>query len=201
MTEEFTCFYDNYWNCQLPVHGSDSSAFLHMGIEFGSFADGDLLRDARLPQGWKKEPAKENWSNIVDERGCIRAKVFEHKDKALMYPERRFNCSREKHDLAVVFHVWDSDSNKSKRICIFKKRFVLPDKKRFQKAYDQKVEEFTKLKVCEKWLDETFPKWNDYNAYWGEGKVTVDPRTLKVIMKKEDSEKDSEKEYNNENDR
>jgi len=185
MTEEYICFYDSYWNCQLPVCGSENSAFLHMGIEFGPFSKGDLLRDARLPDGWSKELAKDDWYNILDNNGSIRGKVFEFTDRASMYPEKRFSISKDEFDLAVVFSVLDADScTGQKRKRILKRRFVLPDKKRFKTAYDQKLKDLIKSNVCEKWLDKHFPKWRDCNAYWGDGEVTVDLNTHRAVIKK-----------------
>ncbi len=189
--DEFTCFYDNYWNCLLPVAGSDSSAFLHMGIEFGSFSDGDKFRDAKLPDEWiKEESSAKHWFNILDDKKRIRIKVCQLSQKPFMYPERRFSTSKDEEKLAVIFNVWDNDYEAGQRVLIFKKRFVLPDKKRYNNAYSQKIAEYVKNCVGEKWLDETFPKWNSYLAYWGEGEIIIDPTTLKVVMK---NDKDFEK--------
>jgi hypothetical protein len=181
---KFTCFYDDYWNCKLPVQGSENPSFINCGVEFGSFDQKDIFRDAKLPDGWRKiASSKPHWFNLVDNNKRIRAKIFEF-DKPFMYLERRFSYSKEEEDIAVTFYVWDNDYEGAARSSIFRKRFVLPSKKRFKDAYNQKIKAYEQDNVCKKWLDETFPRWNDYNAYWGEGKVTIDTKTLKLGLVK-----------------
>ncbi|KKN67678.1 hypothetical protein LCGC14_0459370 [marine sediment metagenome] len=181
--EEFECFYDNYWNCQLPVSGSDNPSFISMGFEFGSFSESDKFRDCKLPDGWvKEEDNKKHWFTILDDKKRVRAKVFQLPKDPFMFPERRFSLSMIEEDIAVVFNVWDNDIGNREQLSIFEKRYALPDRIRFRSIYDNKIKVHIAERVGQKWLNETFPKWDDYNAYWDEGKVTVDPKTSKVII-------------------
>jgi hypothetical protein len=171
MDDRFTCFYDDYWNCELPVRGSDNSAILHMGIEFGPFSEGDKNRGARLPDGWKKEKSDENqkdWYDVLDDRGRVRIKIFQYKLEAFMYPERRFSTSMEESVNAVVFYVLDNNYKKGKEKIIFKQQFALPNKKRFLDAYNKRIGAHIEEEVCKKWLNKTLPKWDDYGAYWND---------------------------------
>lgn len=167
MSDEFLCFYEEYWNCQMPIQGSDNSAFIYMGLEFGPFCDGDLFRDAKLPDGWcEKSDSKEHWFIILDDKSRARARVFKFKNQSFMYPECRYSISREVKDEYVIFYVWDNNYGLDKSKVIFEKQMPLPDKKEHEKSYKQKLENYTNNKYCEEWLNKNFPKWNDYCAYW-----------------------------------
>ena len=48
-----------------------------MGIEFGPIVDGDIFRDATLPEGWKVEATDHAmWSKLLDDKGRERASIF-----------------------------------------------------------------------------------------------------------------------------
>ncbi len=48
------------------------------GVKFlGPVEDDNLFQYVELPSGWKKIPTDHDmWSNLVDDRGCIRAAIF-----------------------------------------------------------------------------------------------------------------------------
>ena len=74
---------------QLPIEGSNDLAILELGIEFGEPTLGDeLFCEARLPEGWAKRATEHSmWSELVDEAGKVRAKIFY---KAAFYDRRAF---------------------------------------------------------------------------------------------------------------
>ncbi len=48
-----------------------------MGIEFGPIVEGDIFRDATLPEGWKVEATDHAmWSKLLDDKGRERASIF-----------------------------------------------------------------------------------------------------------------------------
>lgn len=74
---------------QLPIVGSPGSprfgelaadvetAWRKTGIDFGPVKDGELFRDAALPDGWEIKPTDHSmWSDLVDDIGRIRASIF-----------------------------------------------------------------------------------------------------------------------------
>lgn len=67
-------------------YGGDA-ALADMGFELGpEVADDPIFRYAKLPDGWKKEPAEHSmWSKIVDETGRERISIFY---KAAFYDRR-----------------------------------------------------------------------------------------------------------------
>ncbi|MDP2683485.1 MAG: hypothetical protein Q8P20_00355 [bacterium] len=166
----YICFYDNYWECKLPIQGSDNSELLQMGFEFGPFADGDKLRFSKLPSGWTRADTDQKyWSNILDTRQRVRVRIFDFKENAYINVIRRFSTSHEQENLAITFYVWDNDyAINEKCVSVFSKRFVLPDQAVFKDIYKQKATAYILQDVSGKWLDETLPKWKSYCAYWNE---------------------------------
>lgn len=71
----------------LPSDGSENPAVQALGIEWGEEVPGDeLFRYAKLPAGWSKRATDHAmWSEIVDEKGEVRAQVFY---KAAFYDRR-----------------------------------------------------------------------------------------------------------------
>ena len=48
-----------------------------MGIEFGPVVEGDIFRDAALPDGWKIDATGHSmWSKLLDDKGRKRASIF-----------------------------------------------------------------------------------------------------------------------------
>ena len=76
------------YSAVLPVEGTSNEAeWAAMGVKLGEPEDGDpLFRKATLPHGWKKVSTGHSMcSNLVDDRGIIRAKIFY---KAAFYDRR-----------------------------------------------------------------------------------------------------------------
>lgn len=198
MENEFTNFYEGYWDCKLPVNGSSNQDFLKLGFEFATFEEGDKYRDAKLPLGWTIiESTRERWHDIIDDRKSHRASVFKYGKKPYMHLERRFTTSIEGREFDVLFSAWDNDQEIDQpAVLVFRKRMIMPQRGRFKAAYNQKMEEFRENRFCESWLDKHLPKWQDYDAYWGSGEVTFDKDKKIILVKESDisinTEKDSE---------
>lgn len=70
-----------------------------MGIMASSDAD-DLFKNCTLPQGWKKVATDHSmWSNLVDERGRIRASIFY---KAAFYDRSAHLSLNKRFSIGVV---------------------------------------------------------------------------------------------------
>jgi hypothetical protein len=162
---------DDYWNTKLPINGN-IEAFLRMGIEFSSFAEGDTIRDAKLPYGWSKvESRRKKWYHILDDRGRVRGKAFESDQGSFMHPERRFSHGRveDNSNTSVTFDVWDNDVGPGEtRKTVFSVSFPVPNKSMHRQIHEQKAKQYADQEHCVKWLNKYLPKWNDYCTYWGE---------------------------------
>lgn len=168
-TDDFSCFYENYWNCRLPVKDSDNSGFLKMGIELGPFAEGDWLRDAKIPDGWRLRPTngKPKWFDILDDKDRIRAKVCKDESNPKMYPERRYGHYHSESATEVIFFVHDGNVtfNEKKKI-IYSVSYSLPDKRQHQAVHNERFAQYKNKEYCIKWLNENLPLWQDSSAYW-----------------------------------
>jgi hypothetical protein len=167
--KDFICFYDNYWNCTLPINGSDDPAYVNMGIEFGPFIDGEQFRDSKLPDGWRIEDAnKKYWHNIIDSKNRIRAEFFDHNIPHIS-SRRRFSHSHIEEEISVIFCVYDNNHEiGQKSPIVFKKEFPTINKDSHRQTYDQVVASYIKDNICENWLNENYPKWQDSSKYWEE---------------------------------
>lgn len=67
--------------------GEGRGALVNAGVKFlGTVADDDLFEHVALPEGWRLVPTGHSmWSDLIDERGTVRAKVFY---KAAFYDRR-----------------------------------------------------------------------------------------------------------------
>ena len=71
----------------LPKDHGDREAYEALGFRFGEDYD-DIFVNASLPSGWAKRATDHSmWSDIVDENGTVRARVFY---KAAFYDRRAF---------------------------------------------------------------------------------------------------------------
>ena len=184
MTEsKFVCFYEDYWNCKLPIHNSNQSTIIAMGIEYGPFDKNDLFRPAKLPEGWSIKDGDSHWKYIIDENNRKRIKINMNTNKPNLFPETRFAIRYifgSKHIDAVVIDK-DVDIGTEPKV-VFRKRGVLPDQGRYPRIWKQKKSDFENQKYPEKWLEQNFSHWNDHSKYWGEGEVTVCKETGKIIL-------------------
>lgn len=167
MTEFLYTYSEDYWDLELPVHGSHDGFFSAIGFIFGSFKDGDLTRPAKLPSGWRHLSLKEGKGFLLDERKVPRATTHMKEKVSLMYPFRRFRIEKIERDVSVKFVVWDRDfpyPQPEKEVFSKNIQFLAGQNTRI---YKQKVEQYAAQNECEKWLGNNFPSWNDYDAYWG----------------------------------
>lgn len=169
MSDFLYTYPEDYWDTELPVHGSHDGFFSRVGFIFGSFKEGDLTRPAKLPTGWQLLSLKAGRALLLDEREVPRVFIHMKRKVSLMYPFKRFRIEKIERDTFVKFVVWDRDfpyPQPEKEV--FSKKHSVPSKKRHPNVYKQRVEQYAARNECEKWLGNYFPSWNDYNAHWGE---------------------------------
>ncbi|KKL17147.1 hypothetical protein LCGC14_2488480 [marine sediment metagenome] len=125
------------------------------GIQFGDMAD-ELFINATLPEGWSKRATDHSMhSELVDDRGCVRAGIFY---KAAFYDRRadmRFKSFFEiggdytKREVRVV----NANGN-------LVKDFGAADREESSDKYYALQDE------ARVWLDENHPDHSDPFAYW-----------------------------------
>lgn len=170
---------------QLPVDsmGADDT-LLAFGIELGEpFQDDPIFRPAKLPAGWKITPTDHSmWSKLEDEKGRERASIFY---KAAFYDrschlhlEKRFNIScvyfradgselpadkvytsEADNPCTLTFYVMDSGETPLKEV--FRSTVQVP-----MMDLDRSNQEEAARSQCEDWLNENYPEWRKYSAYW-----------------------------------
>ena len=173
---EFKDHYDNYYDYLLPIEGSDNSIYVSLGFEFNSFNNGDLYRSAKIPKGWSKKHDRDCWYKLLDDKNRKRVTIFEAKEGTpFMYPERRFSLGKEMDLTSVTFIAYDNAIvDGAVSINLFSSRAVLPDRRRFQEIYENKLKDLeTNNNPAKKWLNDNFPKWDDFDSYWDLGSITV----------------------------
>lgn len=135
-------------------------------MKFGPRLQGDpLFCHAELPAGWHKEATDHSmWSNLVDDKGRIRAKIFY---KAAFYDRDAFtrlccrfsvayNYDREEHGVAVA-RVMDG------AVVIHETESLALPSEKGREFYA--IGDAAKDAAC-KWLDEHYPDWKSTGAYW-----------------------------------
>ena len=128
--------------------------------------DDPMFQVVEMPKGWKKQRTDHSmWSNLVDDKGRVRASIFY---KAAFYDRSahlrlnsRFTVSQdydrtEKEGVAVS-RVMDGAN------VIFSTEPVKLPEKRDSAYYD--VTDAVQQKATE-WLDATYPDWQNPGAYW-----------------------------------
>lgn len=177
---------------QLPVKGSpghpmfrheDDATWAATGIEFGPADPNKLFRDAVLPEGWKKRTTDHHmWSELVDARGRVRAKIFY---KASFYDQdahiglvSRFKVRR---NLDGVMEARNEHAKVPMRVEVFDADRVvystklelmepIPTDFSERKAWYDRAEEIEQRHMSEAcaWLDPLYPQWHDLSAHWHE---------------------------------
>jgi len=135
------------------------------GVKFGNPVQGDdLFQYAELPEGWEKVRTDHSmWSNLVDEKGRVRAGIFY---KAAFYDRsahislsRRYGLKKDFNDKEIIlYHVTDCD----------KPIYSTSPTKAPQPEYGDEwfaTDEEAKKEV-QNWLDEHYPDWGKVEAYW-----------------------------------
>lgn len=132
-----------------------------MGIQVLTTSKGDdIFLGVKLPAGWKKrETDHDMWSDLLDNKGRIRASIFykaafydrsSHIDfNPRYYPKMDFSVKGE-----FTYLVMDGE-----RVLFQSDRIYKSDPE-----YYQKQEEIRKQAVA--FLDANYPNWEDINAYW-----------------------------------
>jgi hypothetical protein len=153
-----------------------------LGIMFGKDVD-DLFIEATLPPGWSKQPTEHSmWSQLVDEQGRERARIFYkaafYDRKAHISLSRRFSvrvepiCGYEHHNYraypwhCVVYDcgkpIWEAEQRVEQEP---EYRHGDPEEKRLAWLdwHDRKGGLST---LGEEWLDEHYRNWRSPLAHW-----------------------------------
>jgi hypothetical protein len=145
-----------------------------MGIVFREDAD-DLFVYATLPNGWKKQSTDHSmWSDLIDDKGRKRASIFY---KAAIYDRdahislnRRYSYRTEpvngyeNNDYREDF--WHGVV-KDEETIIWKTNAIPPQPKNDRDArVDWRNSEDELIKKCRDYLNNMYPEWEDYLAYW-----------------------------------
>lgn len=148
---------------QLPVKGSDHSIFQKWGFQWGETTPGDsIFRSCTLPAGWSKQRTDHSmWSNIVDDKGRVRASVFYkaayYDRSAHINPEHRFQAQGE----------YDSDGHATGRGVVKDGKDTIwtsdPIDQAGLKSYE--VSEAARAKAVE-WLNANRPGWAVLETGW-----------------------------------
>jgi hypothetical protein len=146
------------------MQGDAKSVLEKAGVKFGEKVEGDeMFQYVELPAGWKKVPTNHSmWSNLVDDKGRVRAGIFY---KAAFYDRsahlsvnRRYGCSfnYERQDKEGVGVSEITDGGK---VIHTTEPIAVGNRKSYEVS-----EEANKL--ARQWLDAYFPNWQDASAYW-----------------------------------
>lgn len=136
------------------------------GVEFLGMVEGDkLFQYVKLPPGWQKVATDHSmWSNLVDDKGRIRARIFY---KAACYDRdarlsltTRFGIQYE-YDREDTEHVAIASVTDCGKVIYTTAPIPLPedDRKRFESS--DKAKEAAKA-----WLDSNYPNWKNPGLYW-----------------------------------
>lgn len=146
--------------------GTGRSILESWGIKFGPQQD-DLFIKVQLPPGWSKRATDHAmWSDLLDERGRVRAHIFykaafydrsAHISLAHRYTARRDYDAEDTRSVAIAY-VQDAGTT------IFTSPEIsLPAGKR-DSAYFEKARVAEDLAIA--WLAEHFPDYRNPAAYW-----------------------------------
>jgi hypothetical protein len=160
-------------SASLPTECRGREALEAAGVKFGEpYKDDPLFCDAVLPTGWKKQATDHSMhSNLLDEKGRIRAKIFykaAHYDRSAdMYAERRY-CVNGFIRCDATGKPTDEDySTRPKNFLV-----AVMDGKQVihsvgvvdaDNGYHTR-REFEEAGV--EWLNNHFPEWESAAAYW-----------------------------------
>lgn len=162
-------------SAKLPIKGSESPEAQASPIKWGPpVANDDLFREATLPEGWKKAGTDHDmWSDILDDQGRVRAKVFY---KAAFY-DRRAHIDFERRYYVTTDYSEEAYAKIDREVTVLvmdngvvppaplrKETFAVPSREGDSRAHYAAVEGHTK--AFKDWLAEKFPNFMDPNAYW-----------------------------------
>jgi hypothetical protein len=154
---------------ELPTDGSGHPAFSKMGVTFGPPHEKDpLFCDATIPEGWSIRPTNHSmWSDLVDDRGRIRASIFYkaayYDRKAHMRPCRRYFCGPDlPTDVTRRSVVRDNGTDE----IIFSTDFITKPPEGYTRDYLAACDAMDSEATA--WINEHLPEWEDPSAYWDE---------------------------------
>ncbi|MCU0652793.1 MAG: hypothetical protein MUD10_00855 [Candidatus Pacebacteria bacterium] len=136
------------------------------GFQFLGPVEGDkLFQYVKLPAGWKKEATDHSmWSNLVDEKGRIRATIFY---KAAFYDrdafirlKTRFGIQYE-YDREDTEHVAVASVTDCGKVVHTTEPLPLPEDDRKKYEASDKAKEAART-----WLDENYQDWKNPGACW-----------------------------------
>lgn len=151
----------------LDMHGYQP-VFEAMGIVFGKNKD-DLFIECAFPEGWRKEATDHSMhSNVVDEKGRERIHVFYkaafYDRSAHCYPVRRFNYGTKPetgYDNYTYGVTPDVPYVEDCGVEIWRGEPMTPT----DEIPSYKIGDILRP-VAKAWLEEHYPDWEDYLAYW-----------------------------------
>lgn len=139
----------------LPTEGLDK---IH-GIVIGDKVPGDpMFTYVTLPEGWKKESTDHSmWSSLVDDKGRVRASIFY---KAAFYDRSAFIRPTVRYGIDCYV----PGEGKEKIVSVTDCGKPIHEIGRYT-GYEYSVQDALRDRAKE-YLDQTYPGWNDANAYW-----------------------------------
>lgn len=138
------------------------------GFKFLGIVEGDeIFQNVGIPYGWKKEAMGHSmWSNLVDDKGRIRAGIFYkaafYDRSAHMFLNKRYNIEVDYEKLQkgiVLCHAKDEE-----KIIFSTTEHTLRD---FEKVVSHEIKD-KHLKLVEEWLNKNYPNWQNPREYWSE---------------------------------
>lgn len=134
------------------------------GVVFLGPVEGDpLFERVRLPTGWSKRPCKNSmWSDLVDDRGRVRAKLFY---KAAFYDRQARGDATCRFTIEHDFDLQTRDGVEVSRVLDCGVEVFATD----PAPSDPGFESFRAAQAtAEEWLWKHRPRWRDPAAYWDE---------------------------------
>lgn len=157
----------------LPTYMGSSSEYSTKAIlEAAGFKfvcvvpDDDMFQVVEMPSGWQKKATDHSmWSNLVDDKGRVRASIFY---KAAFYDRSahmnlvsRFGVSQD-YDRAKKEGVAVAVVKDGGNVIFSTEPMKLPDER--DKNYYEIGDDAQKKAV--EWLDQQYPDWKNPGAYW-----------------------------------
>ena len=145
-----------------------------MGVEFGPIVEGDIFRDATLPEGWKVEATDHAmWSKLLDDKGRERASIFY---KAAFYDRSAHISLCSRFTLRRVYNESPDWTGQDEVLDGGERIFITPEVDAVKleelndrsRPYDEKDKAHKAVQsMCEKWIsDKGCPDYQNPALYW-----------------------------------
>ena len=139
-------------------------ALTKSGVKFGELVEDDpLFQYVELPEGWTKRPIDRLWTDLLDSRGQVRARLmykaafYDRKARTSANLRFRFGTDYESAERGVVI----SHVRKGNEIVFSSDEYHVDPESRDQYAAMDKAD-----KQCRQWLEKNYPDYLDPSAYW-----------------------------------